>query len=453
MRAKHFILLKVAVALAIGTTYAVGAITTKADDGPPVAADAFAIREAAPGINTSEIDRRIALFEERVTAGHDGVATQRHLGLLYFQKARFTDDLGAYVLARDAYERVAALDPSDLDTVAALARSALALHDFAAASRLAQQAYAADHTRFDALLTMADTALAVGDYRIAAERIAALDDALPGQPVVQTRLARLAHLNGDAAAALDTAAAAERLAEDQGLLGAELAFYRTVHGRIAFDLGEYELAAGRFARAVAEAPDWAIARGGLAQAEAALGDTEEAIALYRRIVEATSDPPFVAALADLLAVSGDADGAADLYDAVAAVGRPTGIDGEVHAREYARIYADLDVHHRLAVELATAGLAGRDDAEGHDVLAWTLYRAGRLHDARAASDRALALATPNAPMLYHAGLISAALGDADRATDELGQAIDLSPGFDPVRAEHARGLLAGLTGTTGTDGG
>jgi hypothetical protein len=44
-------------------------------------------------------------------------------------------------------------------------------------------------------------------------------------------------------------------------------------------------------------------------------------------------------------------------------------------------------------------------------------------------------------------MISEALGDDDRARDELGRAIDLHPNFDPLLAPVARETLAALEGS------
>ena len=79
-----------------------------------------------------------------------------------------------------------------------------------------------------------------------------------------------------------------------------------------------------------------------------------------------------------------------------------------------------------------------------DTYAWVLYRAGRLAEARQASDRALRLRTPDARLLYHAGAIQLASGNsAGRALIE--KALALNPHFDLTGAAEARALLARRT--------
>ncbi len=57
---------------------------------------------------------------------------------------------------------------------------------------------------------------------------------------------------------------------------------------------------------------------------------------------------------------------------------------------------------------------------------------------------ALAFGTRDAKLLYHAGMIKAALGDAGQARTLLTEALELDPSFDPLQADVARAKLADL---------
>jgi Flp pilus assembly protein TadD len=108
-------------------------------------------------------------------------------------------------------------------------------------------------------------------------------------------------------------------------------------------------------------------------------------------------------------------------------------------------WADHGTRTADAVVIARDELARRTDVYGHDALAWALLADGDAAAARAESDLALALGTRDARLLYHAGMISAALGDDDRARDELRAALDLNPHFDPLQAARAAETLEGLS--------
>ena len=57
---------------------------------------------------------------------------------------------------------------------------------------------------------------------------------------------------------------------------------------------------------------------------------------------------------------------------------------------------------------------------------------------------ALALGTRDAKLLYHAGMIEAALGNDAAARRNLEDALALDPSFDPLAVRTARTTLAGL---------
>ena len=92
--------------------------------------------------------------------------------------------------------------------------------------------------------------------------------------------------------------------------------------------------------------------------------------------------------------------------------------------------------------MAESELAVRKDVYGYDAYAWALLAAGRVADAHAAADQALAAGTRDARMLYHAGMIALADGRPADAKTYLSDALALDPGFDPLGATRARDALA-----------
>jgi Tfp pilus assembly protein PilF len=57
---------------------------------------------------------------------------------------------------------------------------------------------------------------------------------------------------------------------------------------------------------------------------------------------------------------------------------------------------------------------------------------------------ALAFGTQDARLLYHAGMIAAAIGDSGRARTQLSDALTLDASFDPMSAQRARDTLSTL---------
>ena len=139
-------------------------------------------------------------------------------------------------------------------------------------------------------------------------------------------------------------------------------------------------------------------------------------------------------LADAREATGDGDGAGV---ARALVER----EGMRHDKlTLARFLAVRGEDAPRAVELVESLGPARGGVFVEDVRAWALYRAGRLDEARAASERALALGTQSAELLYHAGAILHASGEVDRGRALVRRALELNPHFDRIGAREARAL-------------
>ena len=106
---------------------------------------------------------------------------------------------------------------------------------------------------------------------------------------------------------------------------------------------------------------------------------------------------------------------------------------------------DLDHGDATAAvrDRAVAAAAIRPDAAGLDVVAWAAYRLGDLKTARAESAKALASGTADARILYHAGAIAIAGGDAVAGRALINRALDLGPALDPLDRHDALELVAG----------
>ncbi len=385
-----------------------------------------------------EVERLVAAFEERIR-DHTDALDYRFLGRLYLERARLSGDIDSYARADAALVKAVELSP-DAEGLVLLGAARYAMHDFRGALELATRVLERDREQYAALLLAGDAALELGRYAEARAAYASLAKALPGTGAVEARLARSAYLSGDDQADR-LAEAAEADAAGAGAFGAGLSWYAHLRAQLAFERGDYDGAAAHEERALAIAPDYHVAIAGLARARAAQGRGDEAISLYERAVAIVPQPDYLAALGDLRVQRGDPAGAARAYDTVEVIAT-LAQQRRVYDRQLALFYADHGRRLDRAVEIAAATLAERADIYGFDAYAWALHASGREAEARMASERALALGTPEARLLYHAGMISLALGDTGRARSELARALRLSPAFDPLQAERARDALA-----------
>jgi Flp pilus assembly protein TadD len=78
-------------------------------------------------------------------------------------------------------------------------------------------------------------------------------------------------------------------------------------------------------------------------------------------------------------------------------------------------YADHDIDHQQALDLAAGEFQTRRDIYGHDALAWALYREGKCKAALPHIVSALRFNTTDSRFYFHAGMIYAALRRNDQA--------------------------------------
>lgn len=397
----------------------------------------------AAQVHDVEVRRLIGVYEAKI-ADRPTAPDLLFLAGLYADVARRTGDIGAYGRAEQAVEQSLTIAPEYRDALVARAQLLHATHDFVGARDVAEQVLVLQPDNPDARAVLGDALLAVGDIGGATETYGPLLEVAGSDPAVAIRTARLAYLSGDAINAALDADRALQLALDQGVLGTDLAWYLAADGALAFDLGDYGKADERYRQALEAAPNYHIAQAGLARARAAQGDTAGAIELYQRAIEAVPDPSYLAALGDLYLVQGDSASAEDQYATVELIATLADLNRQLYNRQLSLFFSDHDREIDRAVTLAESELAIRQDVYGWDAYAWALYKAGRITEAAAASEQALAWGTPDAVLEYHAGMIALTAGQAERAEALLASALERSPFFDPLQSPIAHGVLAEL---------
>lgn len=442
MKLRRIAATALAIAVAIAATY----VLRSDDEGQASSTSAAALGGALTPTATndpSELDRLISVHASRAPERNESLE-YRTLGNLYLSRARLIGSLDDYVLANEAFSAAVDLYSADINSTTGIAETALALHDFTTASALATDLILADEALLRARAVAGDAALAVGQIAAAAQHYGFLADAASADPAVMIREAELAYATGDVAAALSRADNALQTATQLGLGGRALAFYETYAAHLAFEAGQYDRARRHVDAAVALDPTSAVVLSELGGLSAAEGDLEAAVGAYERAVAALPTPDDLVALGDLYVLLGDEQKAQNNFSAALDIATLAGANARAYSRAYAEYLLDHEGDFTLALELTTAELERRRDAHGWDAHAWALYRNGRFDEARTASNQALATGMRDAELFYHAGVISAALGQPARAIAELGTALDISPAWDPAASLHAASLLGEL---------
>ncbi|MBA3776965.1 MAG: tetratricopeptide repeat protein, partial [Betaproteobacteria bacterium] len=319
-----------------------------------------------------------------------------------------------------------------------------ASHNFAAARDHAIRLTTLAPTKSYPFEILGDAQLELGQYEEAAATYAKLEQLAGSTVNTETRLARLAMLRGNNDDARDRFSKALQLAQELTPASPEtVAWCQWQLGETAFAIGDYAAAEQYYHDALAAAPEYLQALASLGRVRAARGDLPGAIARYERAVEIDPMPVFVAALADLYQLAGQEKQAAMQRGAILDASR-SAIDARLDNRQLVLFYADHDLRAGEAYAGAAREYEVRRDIYGADAVAWTALKAGKLREAQAAIQQALALGTRDARLFYHAGMIAKASGDAAACRQYLTRALNLNPHFDPLQSKLARDTLTQL---------
>jgi tetratricopeptide (TPR) repeat protein len=450
-RAAALLLASAALATA---TWAAGVLT--AAPSGPLAAEAGLGSVIAPSGPTAPfaeleaLDRSVAVWTANLAAESEDFLSGTNLALLLEARGRLSGDVSDHIRAKAVAAQALSAEPAYLPARLLHARLQLALHDFRAALA---EAESIDRTAPDqpaVLAVIGDALLELGDVDAAAEAFQRLDTMAPG-PAVAARLARLDFLRGEPKRATERAETGFGAAELEGESGPELSWYASLVGTLSLAAGEPETAGRWFARGLEAWPRSHAALAGLARVDAATGRIDAAIERYEQAVAIAPQPETLAALSDLYALRGDEVRAAAYRNTVLAIamiesgaGGPAVDRPPIQDRQLIRFLVDHDLDPPRALDLATADLAARRDVYAHDAYAWALLANDRAIEADRAMADALALGTRDAVLLYHAGVVAAAVGDGERAEELLRHALSIRGALDPLAADRASKTLAGL---------
>ena len=433
MKRRHLFGAAAAVAATAALLGGVLAGTTGAGPAPqatPQAAVASQLDGFAAGDTAAEIDQ----LERRVRANPEDAEGLTLLGLAYEQRVRETGDPGFYPRSEEALRRAIRLVPDDDLAFTGLATLAASRHRFAEARDLARKALSLNSYSAAALGILGDANVETGRYPAA---FAAFERMVATKPSAgaYARISYARELLGRTEAAI----AAMKLAVSAGSGTNEPAAWSLVElGNLYFNSGRLRPAERAYRAALARFPGYHRAQAALARVAATRGRTDEAVALYRRALEAVPLPEYAARLGETLAAAGRDAEAAEAYELVDVMQRLFEANGARTELETALVDLDRGVNLADALSRVREAYAERRSIEAEDVLAWGLYRNGRCEEALDHSRRALRLGTRDALKLFHRGMIERCLGRAAASRATFREALGINPYFSPRWAPVAK---------------
>ena len=246
------------------------------------------------------------------------------------------------------------------------------------------------------------------------------------------------------------AIAAMKMAVEAGMPGAESTEWaRTKLADLYLDNGNADSASILYRTSLVYRPDYPFALTGMARVEKNKKNYAAAIAWTKKAIKARSEAAFVAQLADLYELKGDATDAKETRNDVVDL-LEEGQNDEPK---------DALVKHNVSRELATAYLnAGNldkalqyaqtdlnmrpENIDANDLIAWIYYLKGDYANAKIHADKMLATKTRNANMLYKAGVIYASAGNMQQGNAMMHDALAINPELDQLIINHSKPALA-----------
>jgi tetratricopeptide (TPR) repeat protein len=388
----------------------------------------------------SRTDIQISYYQELLKRNSQNAKAYYGLGDAMIRKARETGDSTYFNRAEDALKKSLEIAPHNGSVMRHLAYVFYSRHEFEAAAMHARKAVQMNPRDGDSHGVLGDALLEVGQYaeaEMAYRQMMTLKRSLYSY----SRLAGLKSTRGDVAGSmfdLKTAIAIGKLTKEPA---ESIAWVEWQLGSDYFSQGNLAEAESYYQQALKTYPGYYRALAGLAQTRAAQQRHAEAVELYQKAIGIVPMPEYIAALGDLYTKAGKLDDARKQYELVEYIGKLSALNQAMYNRELAYFYADHDVKLAEGLTLAERELEYRRDIYAHDVLAWNLYKSGRLDQARAAIDQALRLGTQDAKLFYHAGMIFNQLGDKEKAKDYFRRALSTNPHFHILFAERASRVL------------
>ncbi len=398
------------------------------------------LRNAAAQRPVDRLDRVIWDSQDVLRENPDNVDAYAVLAGAYLQKARDTGDPTFYGKAADATNAALNRDPRNIEAQIAAGTLANARHQFREALEIGTRAKALNPNIPRIYGVIADAQIELGMYDDAVQTLQIMVDMRPDLSSY-SRVSYARELYGD----LDGAIDAMQMAVAAGGPATEnSAWVRVQLGNLYFAKNDLPAAEQQYQATLTKLPDYVYGLAGMARVRAAQGHTDQAIALYQRAIARMPLPEFVIGLGELQEATGRSADAAKQYELVRAMQqlfKANGVDTDL---ELALFDADHGSDPVTTLALARAAYERRPSVKGADTLAWALFKAGQVAEARRYADQALRLHTQDALMLYHAGMIAHAQGDTAAAREFLNRALALNPHFSPLFAPQAQQALAQL---------
>ena len=353
----------------------------------------------------SATDRAITKWVKAVKQRNTSDTAWGNLGNALMQKIRETGDPATYTLAEGAFQKAMEIRPSNVTAIIGISWVHGGRHQFEQSIVWANKALALAPDNQDAHGLIGDAAVELGNYDMAMDHYQKMLDIRPDLSSY-SRAAHLMYLTGD----LQMASWLMKKAIDAGGPYAEnTAWCRAQLALMLWNTGAVSLAERELLKAIKISPNNYYVLNAMGKIKSAQKDYDGAIGFYRKAIAVTPNPATIIALGDLYLLKGENEKAERQFQRFEELQIHNHAHGHDDRILLARFYADHDRNLPLALEEAKASYKRFTNVFVTDTLAWCYYKNGHYKEAREVIRRALRWQTPDATILFHAGMIYAKL--------------------------------------------
>jgi tetratricopeptide (TPR) repeat protein len=372
-------------------------------------------------------------LREKIAKKPDDVKSRLQIATIYLSEARVTANTYYYSAAWHILNGVHTLQPDNFEANVFKSSIAMSLHRFDEAKHLAEKARAANPANAYVYGILVDANVELGNY---AEAVIMSDKMQELKPSLEaySRASYLREIYGDYPGAIE----AMKMAVQAGAPGLESTEWaRVTLGDLYVNTGKLAEAANEYTTSLRYRPAFPNAEMGLAKVEKAKKNYPAAIEHTKNAIRIVSEASFVAYLADLYELNGEADKANSTRKDIVSLLE----DSEKNQP------SDPAIKHNANRELANAYLyAGNKDKaltyalndlklrpgniDANELAAWIYYLKGDYSNAKIHADKMLATNTSNADILYKAGVIYEHTGDRAKANQLKLAASTVNPYVD-----------------------
>lgn len=388
----------------------------------------------------SPTDQAIRKAQDKLRADPEDDSATLDLAAAFLQKARETADPSLYSKADELLGRITGDNANDVRVIVSKATLALARHEFRDGLALGRRALEVAPGNTAAYGVVVDASNELGMYDQALEATQAMVNARPNLTSL-SRVSYARELRGDIDGAV--LAMSQAITATGSNSGENVAYVQTLLGNLLLTKGDLIGATAQYQAAQESFAGFPAARVGEAQVLVAQEKFSEAAKILGEVVQVQPIDSYAIAWGDALTAAGDsaaAKNAYDLVEAIASLYRANGVNVDL---ELALYQADSDPGKK-SVANARKALERRPSILGHDVLSWNLYRAGKIDEAAAESEKALATGSRDPLLRFHAAAIAAANGDREAAVTSLKIVLETNPRFSAKLLPEVRALASKL---------